>query len=461
MIPTHSSLLLLEDEALLRRRLLRQLQGAGFDVSEAASLAEAKRLLEVGNYELALLDIGLPDGSGLELIGKGLSPADCAVVMMTANADVSGAVEAIRAGAMDYVVKPFDTEDLLSRLERAWAIVRKRRGEQFHREQEEAVAPGFIFGASLGPLHSMVEKILAADARLGAAIPPPILIEGETGTGKTSLARWLHARGPRSQGPLVEVNCPALPDTLAESELFGHEKGAFTDARQTKLGLMEAAEGGTLFLDELSSLSLGTQARLLKAVEDHSIRRVGGNKAIAINVRIIAATNVDLASMVAQGRFRDDLRQRLDLFRLRLPPLRERGSDILALAESMVSSLCKRYRLPLLGIPKEGKERLLGYSWPGNVRELAHEIERSLVFEDDRLTFRRLLSTATPAMPFGPGFRLPAEGFSLERTIDDLVLCAMAQSQGNTSAAARLLGCTRDYVRYRIKSRNLKAECAD
>ena len=250
--------------------------------------------------------------------------------------------------------------------------------------------------AALGEVEAQLEKILQADRRLaGQGVPlAPVLIEGETGTGKTSLARWLHRRGPRAKGPLIEVNCSALPESLAESELFGHERGAFTDAKEARLGLIEAAEGGTLFLDELPSLSAAIQAKLLKAIEDRAVRRVGGNRMVAVDARIIAATHRSLPAEVARGAFRADLMHRLDLLRVRIPPLRERGRDVVVLAERLVASLARRYGLPPMTIPAEGAVRLMAQPWPGNVRELAHEIERAMVFDDAQLTFRGLARAA-------------------------------------------------------------------
>jgi DNA-binding NtrC family response regulator len=289
-----------------------------------------------------------------------------------------------------------------------------------------------------------------------------VLIEGETGTGKTTLARWLHRRGPRADGPLVEVNCSALPDTLAESELFGHERGAFTDAKEARIGLLEAAEGGTLFLDELPSLSAAVQAKLLKAIEDRTIRRVGGNRTLAIDARIIAATNADLRVLVAEGKFREDLLHRLDLFRVRIPPLRERGEDIAPLAEALAARIGRNYGVTPRAIPAIGQKRLRAHRWPGNVRELAHEIERSLVFDDDQLTFSTLagaamaISDAAGKTWVSPEFRIPETGFALEAAIDALIRRALAQTDGNVSAAARLLGVTRDYIRYRIKEEPAK-----
>ncbi|HKI68794.1 MAG TPA: sigma-54 dependent transcriptional regulator, partial [Verrucomicrobiae bacterium] len=325
----------------------------------------------------------------------------------------------------------------------------------------------FYFGDSLASLRQQLEKIVAADQRLQTRLPP-VLITGETGTGKSSLARWLHRRGPRVSQPLIEINCSALPESLAESELFGHERGAFTDARSARQGLFEAAHGGTLFLDELPSLSPALQAKVLTALEDRKIRRLGGNRQIEVDVRIIAATSRDLRAAVESGEFREDLLHRLDLYRLNTPPLRERGGDILKLAEQLMSRLCREHRLPQRQITEEGKSRLLAYRWPGNVRELAHELERALVFEDSAaLDFSHLPANAVASSErsavfedwLNPHFTFPDQGFALEDAVNRLVQLALRQSGSNLSRAARLLGVTRDFVRYRLYGdRKEKAE---
>ncbi|MDP3069878.1 MAG: sigma-54 dependent transcriptional regulator [Opitutaceae bacterium] len=451
-----ASLLLLEDEPLLRRRIASHLEKENIEVTQVTTLAEARAALRNLSFDFALFDVNLPDGRSLALLTEQAVPASVVVVVMTAEGGVSGAVEAMRRGAADYLVKPFDLDELAVRLARARRERGVRRGEQHRQAAEGTDDAGFFFGSALAPVALQLEKILGADRRVTGALPP-VLIEGETGTGKTTLARWLHRRGPRAAGPLVEVNCSALPEALAESELFGHERGAFTDAKEARIGLLEAAEGGTVFLDELPSLSAAVQAKLLKAIEDRAIRRVGGNRMLTIDARIIAATNTDLRALVAEGRFREDLLHRLDLFRVRIPPLRERGGDIVPLAEALTARIGKNYGLPPRQIPEIGQRRLRAHRWPGNVRELAHEIERSLVFDDDQLTFSSLAS-ATGAAPgarseawVSPDFQLPDKGFSLETAIDALIRRALAQTEGNVSAAARVLGVTRDYIRYRIK----------
>ena len=451
-----ASVLLLEDEALLRRRIAAHLDKLGAEVTQVGTLAEAREALRNVSFDFALFDVNLPDGRSLTLLEEKAVPASVVAVVMTAEGGVNGAVEAMRRGAVDYLVKPFDLEELAVRLARARRSRGALRGEQHRKAEEEKSGDAFFFGSALEPVEKQLEKILAADRRVQGVLPP-VLIEGETGTGKTTLARWLHRRGPRADGPLVEVNCSALPETLAESELFGHERGAFTDAKEARIGLLEAAEGGTLFLDELPSLSLAVQAKLLKAIEDRSIRRVGGTRMLAIDARIIAATNADLRVMVVEKTFREDLLHRLDLFRVRIPPLRERSQDMVALAEALAARIGKNYGVAAPAIPPLGRKRLLAHRWPGNVRELAHEIERSLVFDDDQLTFSSLAAAtgnsgaASTATWLSADFEVPASGFSLEAAIDALIRRTLAQTDGNVSAAARLLGVTRDYIRYRLK----------
>jgi DNA-binding NtrC family response regulator len=452
---TGLNVLLLEDETLLRKRLGSFLEQEGAEVVAVNTVAAARQALEGMTFEAALIDVHLPDGRGTDLLRDKAFPPTTNVIVMTAEGGVTGAIEALRLGAADYLVKPFDAEELPVRLGQARRARQARRADEFRRAQESEL----VFGASLAGVREQLAKITAADRRVQGYLPP-VLIEGETGTGKTAIARWIHRNGPRAEEPLVELNCSALPDALAEAELFGHERGAFTDAKAARIGLMEAADGGSLFLDELPSLALGLQAKLLTAIEDHALRRVGASRAIPVDVRIIAATNADLPTLVASGRFRADLLHRLDLFRVRLPPLRERGEDIITLAEELLARAARRYGQKPLPIPAAGRARLLAHAWPGNVRELAHEVERALVFGGERgLEFPQLGAGAAPAQAEGAGpawlrpeFVFPESGFSLEGAIDQLVARAVDQAEGNVSAAARLLGVSRDVVRYRLKS---------
>ena len=444
------TVLLLEDEVLLRKRIAGFLEGEGAEVTVVGTVAAARHAAAGMSFDVALLDVNLPDGRGTDLLRDKVFPGTTTVFVITSEGGVAGAIEALRAGAADYLVKPFDPEELPVRLAQARRGLQAKRVDEFRRGQEAEL----FFGESLAGVREQLDKIAAADRRLGTRLPP-VLIEGETGTGKTAIARWIHRHGPRADAPLVELNCSAMPDTLAEAELFGHERGAFTDAHAARIGLMEAADGGSLFLDELPSLSLGLQAKLLTAIEDRLVRRVGASRPIAVDARIIAATNADLGRLVAAGKFREDLFHRLDLFRLRLPPLRERGGDIVMLAEKLLVRAATRYGQKPAAIPPEGKARLLAYRWPGNVRELAHEMERAVVFGGERgLSFPHLGGDGSADVHenwMRPGFVFPESGFSLETAIDRLVERAVRQADGNVTAAARLLGVSRDVVRYRVK----------
>jgi two-component system, NtrC family, response regulator AtoC len=454
-------ILLVEDDPMLRKREAALLERLGAEVCAVNNLEGARRLIATLPFDFAVLDVNLPDGLGTDLLKERIFAPDTAIVVVTAHGGVAGAVEAMRLGAADYLVKPFETEELPLVLERARRLRQTARVEE-HRRSDRA-KEGFFFGNALKALEAQLEKILAADRRMNGPLPP-VLIQGETGTGKTALARWLHEHGPRAAAELVEVNCSALPETLAESELFGHERGAFTDARNTRMGLFEAAQGGTLFLDELPSLSPALQAKVLTVIEDHKIRRVGGNKPIPVDARIIAATQHDLKERVVQGLFREDLFHRLDLYRVAIPPLRDRGDDVVKLAEWFLLRLAHKHRLPARQLSTTGRARLLIYHWPGNVRELAHELERALVFDEgDELNFAQLPGSLA-AMPdsqpdwLKPGFNFPESGFSLEESINRFMQLALSQSDGNVSGAARLLGVPRDFVRYRL---GLKTKTSD
>jgi two-component system, NtrC family, response regulator AtoC len=450
------SLLVVEDDELLRKRIVAHLDRCGADVMGVGTIEETRRTLAGMDFDFALMDIHLPDGSGLDLLRQRTFPAGLGVIVMTAEAGVATAVEAMRLGATDYLVKSFELEELPLVIERANRSRQRARLDEH--ERSRADDSGFFFGESLAELERLLRKVIEVDTRIRTHLSP-VLIQGETGTGKTTIARWLHHRGPRANRPLVEMNCSALPEPLAESELFGHERGAFTDAHVARIGLFEASQGGTLFLDELPSLSMALQAKLLKAIEDQRIRRVGGRKEIPVDVRIIAATSVDLGERVAAGQFREDLLHRLDLFRVVMPPLRDRGADLTRLAERLLERLAERHRLPVKPLSSLGQQRIRIYPWPGNVRELANELERALVFEEGEfldLGQLRMNSGTTEDPDSGagdwlnPGFQFPERGFVLEEAIGRLIQQALKQAGGNVSGAARLLGVTRDYVRYRL-----------
>jgi DNA-binding NtrC family response regulator len=445
-------ILLLEDDPALRRRLGATLRALGGEVAEATNLAEARRLLRDLRFDYALVDLHLPDGDALMLLREGAFSENTGVVVMTAFGGIPQAVEAMRLGAGDYLTKPFEPEALPV----AFLRCRQQRTAARRTEHQNVTAADgaeLFFGHSLEPVRRQLDTILAAERRLGRRLPP-VLIEGETGTGKSALARWLHRHGPRASQPFVAVNCAALPEQLAESELFGHERGAFTDARQARTGLFEAADGGTLFLDEIASLSAPIQAKVLTAIEDGRIRRLGGNKEIEIDARVIAASNRPLRALAETGGFREDLYQRLNLLPITLPPLRDRGADIVELARQLLAATARRHRLRPLSISADGARRLRAQRWPGNVRELAHEIERAVIFgQEGALDFAHLeAGAAAPLHDWrNPAWRLPESGFSLDQVTNALIEDALRETGGNVSAAARRLGVTRQFLRYRLE----------
>ena len=453
-----ASILILEDELLLRKHLVAVLEQQDADVTAIGTVDEARRVVGSLSFDFALLDLHLPDGLGTDLLKEGIFSPNTAVIVCTAEGGIKSAVEAIKNGAQDYLLKPIDSSVLPMILQKAKTSTRSARLVEHERRNPNKTGEQIYFGDALSDFKNKLEKITAVDERLGSQLPP-VLIHGETGTGKTSIARWLHHNGPRRDSQLVEVNCPALPENLAESELFGHERGAFTDAKSARMGLFEAANGGTLFLDELPSLSLGIQAKILKTIEDRSIRRLGGNREIEVDVRIIAASNQDLGQAVKKGKFRDDLHHRLSLFLLTIPPLRDRGGDILKLAKHLLEKLCQRHQVKTKPISTKGQARLLSHPWRGNVRELNHELERTIVFEDgDEWEFLSLPASnennnnGNNNELINEKFNFPKEGFSLEETIGRIIQHAITQSGGNVSAAARLLDVPRDYIRYRQKN---------
>lgn len=447
--------LLLEDDAAIRKRLASHLRSLGAEVSEAATLEEARRLLRAVRFEFALVDLHLPDGEVLELLREGAFSENTGVVVMTAFGGVKQAVAAMRLGAGDYLTKPFQPEELPLAFARCLSLRRADRREEFRASETAHEGDPFFFGHALATIRAQLDTIGATERRLLHRLPP-VLIEGETGTGKSVLARWLHRQGPRAQRAFIAVNCAALPETLAEAELFGHERGAFTDAKKARLGLFEAADGGTLFLDEIGSLAPATQAKVLTALDDGTIRRLGGTREIAVDVRLITANNQPLDGLVKAGSFREDLFHRLNLLRITLPPLRERGTDIVPLAHHLLARIAARYRLRGLSITAAGEARLLAQSWKGNVRELAHEIERAVIFNGDQpLDFATLGGAATPPASGwrNPAWRMPESGFSLDATMDELIAEALRESADNVSAAARRLGVPREFLRYRLANK--------
>jgi DNA-binding NtrC family response regulator len=454
-VPTLSpgcEILLLEDDAPLRKRLAAFLRQQGAEVSEAGRLEDARRLLGQMRFEFALVDLHLPDGEVLALLREGAFSENTGVIVMTAFGGIKQAVEAMRLGAADYLSKPFEPEEIILAFSRCRSLRGANRRSEHRTAEAAAESDQLFFGHSLGLVRTQLDSVIAMENRLTRRIPP-VLIEGETGTGKSVLARWLHRHGPRAAQPFISVNCAALPDSLAEAELFGHERGAFTDAKRARIGLFEAADGGTLFLDEIGSLSPTTQTKVLTAVEDGMIRRLGATRETSVDVRLITASNRPLSVLVAQGLFREDLFHRLNLISIALPPLRERGEDIILLARHLLARIAVRHRIKGLAISADGESRLYSRPWRGNIRELDHEIERAVIFSGQTvLDFAELGAVESlPRLEWrNPTWRLPDSGFSLDATIGELIAEALRVTDHNVSAAARRLGVTRDYVRYRL-----------
>ncbi len=465
VIPPGSEILVLEDDLALRKRIAAHLRQLGAEVAEASRLEEARRLLRDLSFDFAVVDLHLPDGEVLELLRENAFSENTGIVVMTAFGGVKQAVEAMRRGASDYLSKPFELEQLDLALAQSRQSRRAARREEQRAERRAAETSALFFGRSLEKIQQQLSTLAEAENRLQRRLPP-VLIEGETGTGKSVLARWIHERGARPDQPFVSLNCAALPEALAEAELFGHERGAFTDAKRARMGLFEAADGGTLFLDEISSLGLATQAKLLGAIEENKIRRLGATREISLDVRLIAASNQPLAQRVQAGAFREDLFHRLNLLHLVLPPLRERGGDIVMLARHLLSRLSPRYDRKNATISPQGEARLTAQPWPGNIRELAHEIERALIFSSgETLDFSHLGPASTPLIaPTGwrnPAWRLPESGFSLDQVVNDLVAEALRETDNNVSAAARRLGVTRDFLRYRLPGESAEEKRVD
>jgi two-component system response regulator AtoC len=453
-------LLLLEDDLLLGKRIESKLEQAGLEVTRVQNCADAQRALEEMLFDFALFDLNLPDGESLELLRKGKVPSNTPCILMTGEGGIQSAVESIRLGAADYLSKPFDLDELPVVLQQAQASLKSKRLNEYAVKERKEKSDSLFFEGSFAEDLDQLKKVLSADTRLQTNLPP-LLIQGPTGTGKSTYAKWIHANGPRSSQPFVALNCSAIAENLVESELFGHEKGAFTDAKEARIGLFEAADQGTLFLDEITSLSLPAQAKLLLAIETGKIRRVGGTKEFATDVRIIAAANRDLREMIEKGCFRDDLFHRLDLLRVTIPPLAARSQDLVIFAKHLLTLLAQKYRLPIPDLGKESQSFILRHSWPGNVRELLHELERSLVLSEPGEPLKIISSLTHRTLPsdpneegddwLNPGFSFPEEGFDLEKEILRLIELGVEQAGGNVSAAARLLGVPRDYLRYRLK----------
>lgn len=449
--------LVVDDENLIRVWLETHLGEAGYHVTVAKDAAGARTVFADSPPEAVLLDLKLPDGSGMDLLREFLEADEQLVtIMLSAHGDIATAVEAVKLGAYHFLEKPPKLEDLLitlkqgletRALKRTVSALRRQAGWQFAGVQ--------IVGrsAAMRGVMALVEKVAASEGTT-------VLVRGESGVGKEVVAKAIHACSVRADFPFLEINCTALPETLLESELFGHEKGAFTDARERKRGLLELGDRGTVLLDEIGDLPSGAQAKLLRFLEARTFKRVGGVRDIGVDVRIIASTHWDLEAAVRDGSFRRDLFFRLNVVPIVIPPLRERPEDVAPLARHFLQQLATALRRPGRDISREALAMLERYAWPGNVREVKNVIERALILEEGEVILPEHLpdelKPGARALDLEPGFALPGGGIELEELEKDLIRQALTRTHGNKTRAAELLGLTRDTLRYRIEKYDLE-----
>jgi DNA-binding NtrC family response regulator len=439
-------ILIIEDDPLVRKALYDQLRSMGHEVQARDCLAEAKEVLSEFDIDLILSDMRLPDGNGLEFIARQKEETpDIEMVMMTAFADVTTAVEAIKCGAFDYLPKPFEDEQLEK-------IIRNVADKQTLTRQVSSLSELQVkecgdvigFGEMIGS--SVLVKIFERAKLIANAPDTTALIMGESGTGKGMLAKAMHLASPRNKKPFVDINCAAIPEQLMESELFGYEKGAFTDAKQKKIGLFEAAEGGTIFLDEIGDMDLKLQGKILKILEDKSFRRLGGAKKTSVDVRVIAATNRDLKQRVAEGLFREDLYYRLSILPITMPPLREHKENIEPLAKYFLQMLCAQMGRKIKGFTPSAAQALRTYDWPGNIRELKNVVERSLILttgdqvDADVLGLPGTDSLATGTAPApAPASSDQIPPMSMSQCEKKLIESVLQSVDGNKNKAAEVL----------------------
>jgi DNA-binding NtrC family response regulator len=463
-----ANILVVEDQDSIRHFVVKALEDEGHAVRGVGSVREARAALEREMPDLAFLDLKLPDGSGMELLRemKRIQP-EMVVVLMTAFGELETAVEAMSAGAYWFMKKPFEQEELLALTGRAlesqrqWLELRRLRNVAFSDED-------YLHSSS-----PAMQEAYAIAEQVARGETTSVLIEGESGTGKEYFANLIHRMSARHSQAFIEINCAAIPSELLESELFGHEKGAFTDARAQKLGLMEMANGGTLFLDEIGEMAPMLQVKLLRVLERRTLRRVGGTKDLPVNLRVISATNQDLEKRVREGAFREDLYYRLKVVPLLVPPLRDRREDILPLARLFLDRFSKQFRKPFRGFAASAERVLLDYSWPGNIRELKNLMERTVLLEQGELLEAHHLRLAPrPRTPDEAtlGQRvddaltgvMPSTGIPFEALVEELeralIVRASYATKWNQSRTAELLNLKRDKLRYRMKLYDLHAE---
>jgi DNA-binding NtrC family response regulator len=418
------------------------------------------RLAGEQDPDLVLLDYQLPDRDGFEVLDTLLQrDRDLPVIMITGHGSVESAVRAMRRGAVDYLEKPFEFDALLLSVEAAMQTTALRREvRRLRREAGESRGERELIGRTpqMLELNGVIDRVARSD-------PATVLITGESGTGKNVVARAIHCRSVRAEKPFLSIPCTALPENLLESELMGHERGAFTDAHSTKKGQLELADGGSVFLDEVGELPLSIQVKLLHFFEEKTFKRIGGTRDIRVDVRILSATNRDLRSAVADGGFRSDLYYRLNIVPIWVPPLRERIADIPLLVDSFISQFNREFGKNVVGVTADAMQALMRYNWPGNVRELKNLIERMMILGAERQIGLSDLPTdihrpATLVADADGALRLPESGIDLDELERNLLLQALERCRGNQTAAGRLLGLNRDQVHYRMEKYSLRLE---
>ncbi|RIK67058.1 MAG: DNA-binding response regulator [Planctomycetota bacterium] len=443
-------ILIIEDEKLIRWSLRQRLQDEGYLVEEAETAAEGLEKWSSITCDLVMLDYKLPDKTGLEVLQTiREQDQDVVVLMMTAYSSVESAVQAMKLGAYDYVSKPFQMDAIVLTVSKALQTTQLKRELRDLRSQ---MKKDYGFDRILGQCTAM-QKLFQMISDVAASGASTVFLRGESGTGKDLVAKTIHYNSDRANRPFMNITCTAISETLLESELFGHERGAFTDARQMKKGLLELAEGGTVFLDEVGDMPPQLQAKLLRFLEEKTFRRVGGVRDIEVDVRIIGATNRDVNKLIEEGKFREDLYYRLNIIPIELPPLRERGKDIKLIAEHFVQAFSKEFRRDIRGIHSDAIRKLTQYAWPGNVRELRNVCERAVLLckhheigVDDFV-----LGRGETAAETGPAIKLPPEGISLTEIEEQLVRQALVLAGDNQSNAAKLLRMSRDQFKYRME----------
>ena len=458
---TQPSVLIIDDDVTIREMLVPHLEQHGCHVEAAADAAEGLERLAAGGTDLVLLDYRLPDADGLELLEQIRDQRpDVSTIMMTGFTDVAVAIEAMRLKAFDYISKPFTPEEMIAVVDKA--LEAKRLRSDVRRLQATQLQQ---FGFDRIIAHSgQMLQIIHLLQHLAESETRTILLQGESGTGKDLAAKAIHFNSARAERPFMNITCTALPESLLESELFGHERGAFTDAYQRKQGLFELADGGTIYLDEIGDMPPALQAKLLRFIEEKVFRRVGGTEDIRVDVRIIAATHRDLRALVEQGHFRQDLFYRLNIFPVTLPPLRDRPEDIPPLAEHFIRQYNREFHKNVTGVESAAMAVMQAYHWPGNVRELRNLIERAvLLARGGRLTLADLpMEPKRPAAPAASDeasstVRLGPEGLDINEVERTLIRQALEKTGGNKTRAAKLLRMTRDQLRYRMQKHGLES----